>query len=94
MTNRAQTLCSVVLMLISLTLLCGAIYLIFVFPRTLMIWTHEGRALTVTQQAAVGLGNVCKTCGFLTIFLISGGLAVSTGWMTRTLRKRDTGEAS
>jgi hypothetical protein len=56
-----------VLALISALVIAGVFHLAFIFPRTVAVWSEEGRALSVVQTTLINLSNVCKSFGLLVI---------------------------
>ena len=69
--------------LLSAFVLSGVIYLVYVFPKTMVVWADEARSLPVSKRLLVEMSQCCQSFGLI---LLPGLLLVVIGcgfWAVR-----------
>lgn len=88
--RKAQAILAGGLMLITGGMTGAVIYLVFVFPSTLMVWHKEARALSVPQRLMANASDFCTSYGLsaLAFFLLC--FLASLAWMILAAMKKTT----
>ena len=80
MTRGTQAGLAGVLALLFVLALGGVLYLSFIFPRTVAVWSFEARALSGPEQILVHLGGLSTTHGRLLIPGLLLGMICCGAW--------------
>ena len=87
--RTCQTSFAGVVALLGVLALAGVVHLVYIFPKTLALWADDGRALSVSEQTAARLSNICQSFGLflipvlLLVVIGCGVWAVSAGISSR-----------
>jgi type II secretory pathway component PulF len=69
--------------LLSAFVLSGVIYLVYVLPKTMVVWADEARSLPVAKRLLIEISQICSSFGLL---LVPGLMLVVIGcgiWAVR-----------
>jgi type II secretory pathway component PulF len=68
----------------------AVIYLVFVFPSTLLVWHKEARALSVPQRLMANASGFCISYGLLLLAFLLLSFLASLVWMILAAMKKTT----
>jgi len=80
------------LALLTALLIAGAGYLAFIFPRTMVVWAEEGRALTGFEQTLASLSNFFVNRGSILLPALLLIFIVSIAWTMIGVKRGGQGQ--
>ena len=87
MNKSAQCMVASVLGVLALVALVAGLYLTFMFPKTVEIWSAQGRALSVVERLLVEASQFCKQFGLLLIPALLASIIGCGVWVGLAARK-------
>lgn len=69
-------------------MLAAAVYLAFVYPKTIAVWLDQGRALSEHQLRLADVGSYCSSHGLLIMPALFVGFVGSLVWLALVVTRK------